>query len=35
VRYTANADGTFTRLALFDLDARRLIGFAEPARFHF
>ncbi len=35
VRYTANADGTFARLGLFDLDAARLIGFAEPARFHF
>ena len=35
VRYTANADGTFARLGLFDLNAPRLIGFAEPARFHF
>jgi len=35
VRYTANADGTFTRLGLFDLKADRLLGFAEPARFHF
>jgi protein-L-isoaspartate(D-aspartate) O-methyltransferase len=35
VRYTVNADGTFSRLGLFDLNASRLIGFAEPARFHF
>ena len=35
VRYTANADGTFTRTSLFDLDAPRLVGFPEPARFHF
>ena len=35
VRYTANADGTHTRLGLFDVNAARLIGFAEPARFHF
>ena len=35
VRYTANADGTFARLGLFDLNATRLIGFTEPARFHF
>ncbi len=35
VRYTANADGTFSRLGLFDLKASRLHGFPEPARFHF
>jgi len=35
VRYTANADGTFSRLALFDVNAPRLLGFPEPARFHF
>ena len=35
VRYTANADGTFARLGLFDLKAERLLGFPEPARFHF
>jgi protein-L-isoaspartate(D-aspartate) O-methyltransferase len=35
VRYTANADGSFTRTSLFDLDAPRLVGFPEPARFHF
>ena len=35
VRYTANADGTFSRVALFDLNATRLLGFPEPARFHF
>jgi len=35
VRYTANADGTFSRASLFDLDAPRLVGFPEPARFHF
>ena len=31
----ANADGSFTRTSLFDLDAPRLVGFPEPARFHF
>ncbi len=35
VRYTANADGTFSRVGLFDLKAARLVGFPEPARFHF
>lgn len=35
VRYTANADGSVTRTSLFDLDAPRLVGFPEPARFHF
>jgi protein-L-isoaspartate(D-aspartate) O-methyltransferase len=35
VRYTVNADGSFTRTSLFDLDAPRLVGFPEPARFHF
>jgi protein-L-isoaspartate(D-aspartate) O-methyltransferase len=35
VRYTANADGTFARLGLFDVNAPRLLGFPEPARFHF
>ena len=35
VRYTANADGTFARLGLFDLKAERLLGFPEPTRFHF
>jgi len=35
VRYTVNADGTFSRTSLFDLDAPRLVGFPEPARFHF
>jgi protein-L-isoaspartate(D-aspartate) O-methyltransferase len=35
VRYTANADGTTSRVSLFDLDAPRLHGFPEPARFHF
>jgi protein-L-isoaspartate(D-aspartate) O-methyltransferase len=35
VRYTVNADGSFARVALFDLDAPRLVGFPEPARFHF
>jgi protein-L-isoaspartate(D-aspartate) O-methyltransferase len=35
VRYTANADGTVSRLALFDLMAPRLLGFPEPPRFHF
>ena len=35
VRYTANADASFTRTSLFDLDAPRLVGFPEPARFHF
>jgi len=35
VRYTANADGTFSRIGLFDLKATRLVGFPEPARFHF
>ena len=35
VRYTANADGSFSRLSLFDLNATRLLGFPEPARFHF
>ena len=35
VRYTANADGSFSRLGLFDLNAPRLLGFPEPARFHF
>ena len=34
-RYTANGDGTFGRVSLFDLDAPRLHGFPEPARFHF
>ena len=35
VRYTAQADGSFSRTSLFDLDAPRLVGFPEPARFHF
>jgi len=35
VRYTAAADGSFARLGLFDVNATRLIGFPEPARFHF
>jgi len=35
VRYTANADGSFSRVSLFDLDAPRLVGFPEPPRFHF
>jgi len=35
VRYTVNADGSFARLGLFDLNATRLVGFPEPARFHF
>jgi len=35
VRYTVNADGSFSRVSLFDLDAPRLVGFPEPARFHF
>jgi protein-L-isoaspartate(D-aspartate) O-methyltransferase len=35
VRYTANVDGTFARLGLFDVNATRLLGFPEPARFHF
>ena len=35
VRYTAAADGTYSRVALFDLTAKRLAGFPEPARFHF
>jgi protein-L-isoaspartate(D-aspartate) O-methyltransferase len=35
VRYTANADGTTSRTSLFDLNATRLLGFPEPARFHF
>ena len=35
VRYTANADGSSSRVSLFDLDAPRLVGFPEPARFHF
>ena len=35
VRYTADADGAFARRGLFDLNATRLIGFPEPARFHF
>jgi len=35
VRYTANADGTHARVAIFDIDATRLHGFPEPARFHF
>jgi protein-L-isoaspartate(D-aspartate) O-methyltransferase len=35
VRYTAGADGSFSRLGLFDVNATRLIGFPEPSRFHF
>jgi protein-L-isoaspartate(D-aspartate) O-methyltransferase len=35
VRYTVNADAKFARLGLFDVNAPRLLGFAEPARFHF
>jgi protein-L-isoaspartate(D-aspartate) O-methyltransferase len=35
VRYTANADGTTSRVSLFDVNAKRLLGFPEPARFHF
>jgi protein-L-isoaspartate(D-aspartate) O-methyltransferase len=35
VRYTANADGSYSRTSLFDLDAPRLVGFPEPERFHF
>ena len=34
VRYTQGANG-IERLALFDLDAPRLVGFPEPPRFHF
>jgi protein-L-isoaspartate(D-aspartate) O-methyltransferase len=34
VRYTHGANG-FSRLALFDVNATRLLGFPEPARFHF
>jgi protein-L-isoaspartate(D-aspartate) O-methyltransferase len=34
VRYTHGANG-FERLALFDVNALRLIGFPEPPRFHF
>jgi len=34
VRYTHGADG-FSRVALFDVNATRLLGFPEPARFHF
>jgi protein-L-isoaspartate(D-aspartate) O-methyltransferase len=35
VRYTVAADGSVSRLSLFDVNATRLIGFPEPARFHF
>ena len=35
VRYTANPDGTWSRVSLFDVNATRLHGFPEPARFHF
>jgi len=35
VRYTANPDGTWSRVSLFDVNATRLLGFPEPARFHF
>ena len=34
VRYTQGAKGV-ERLALFDIDAPRLVGFPEPPRFHF
>jgi protein-L-isoaspartate(D-aspartate) O-methyltransferase len=34
VRYTRGAEG-FSRTALFDVNATRLAGFPEPARFHF
>ncbi len=34
VRYTRTAEG-FSRLPLFDVNATRLAGFPEPARFHF
>ncbi|MET0384056.1 MAG: protein-L-isoaspartate O-methyltransferase [Burkholderiaceae bacterium] len=34
VRYTRGANG-FERLALFDINAQRLVGFPEPPRFHF
>ena len=34
VRYTNGATGV-TRVALFDVNATRLVGFPEPSRFHF
>ena len=34
VRYTRGEQG-FSRVALFDVNAPRLAGFPEPARFHF
>ncbi len=35
VRYTLGTDGGFVRTELFDINASRLVGFAEPPRFHF
>ncbi len=34
VRYTNGASGA-VRTALFDINAKRLVGFPEPSRFHF
>jgi protein-L-isoaspartate(D-aspartate) O-methyltransferase len=34
VRYTNGPNG-IARVALFDVNATRLVGFAEPPRFHF
>ena len=35
VRYTLGAEGGLVRTELFDINAPRLVGFAEPPRFHF